>query len=105
MGFEWYTDMAEPHSIIIRGVVPTSPAARSGLQNADRIIAIDGQPVSRVPDFAKLLARAPLELTLQIERRGRFQAIRLATTPSPSAQTTATENSRRDDTRDRRGRE
>ena len=105
VGFEWYTDMAEPHSIIIRGVVPTSPAARSGLQNADRIIAIDGQPVSRVPDFAKLLARAPLELTLQIERRGRFQAIRLATTPSPSAQTTATENSRRDDTRDRRGRE
>ena len=105
LGFEWYADKAEPHSIIIRGVVPTSPAARSGLQDADRIVAIDGQSISRVPDFAELLAKEPLALTLKIERQGRFKKIRLTTAPPSSTQTTATESPRRDDTRDRRGRE
>ena len=105
LGFEWYADKAEPHSIIIRGVVPTSPAARSGLQNADRIVAIDGQSISRVPDFAELLAKKPLALTLRIERQGRFKKIRLTTASPTSPQTTATGSPRRDDTRDRRGRE
>lgn len=106
LGFEWYADKAEPHSIIIRGVVPTSPAARSGLQDADRIVAIDGQSISQVPDLAELLATEPLALTLRIERLGRFKEIRLTTTAPPtSPQTTATGSPRRDDTRDRRGRE
>jgi len=105
LGFEWYSDDAEPNSVVVRGVVPKSPADRAGLKNADRILALDGRSIQSPRDFSKLLGPTTTAITLRIERRGRFQSIRLVTTSStPPGNVGATESSRRDDTPDRRDR-
>jgi len=105
LGFEWYTDDAEPHSVVVRGVVPGSPANRAGLENADRILAVDGRSIERARDFGKLLAPTATAISLRIERRGRFQSIRLVTSSSmPPGKVGSTESPRRDETPDRRDR-
>jgi len=104
LGFEWYTDDAEPDSLVVRGVVPKSPADRAGLENADRILAVDGRSIPRARDFRKLLGPSTTAITLSIERRGRFQSIRLERPSTRSGNVGATESSGRDDTPDRRDR-
>ena len=104
LGFEWYTDEAEPDSVVIRGVVPASPAGRAGLENADRIVGLDGRSLDRVQDLAKLFERGSAVMTLRIERQGRYRSIRLVTPSARPGDAGTRENSRRDDRRDRRDR-
>ena len=101
---EWYTDEAEPNSIVVRGVVPTSPADRAGLENADRIVPLDGGSVGLVRDPAEFFRRGSATMTLGIERHGQYKSIRLVTPPARPDTASATESPRRDDTRDRRDR-
>ena len=95
LGFEWYTDEAEPKTVIVRGVVPTSPADRAGLKDADRILALDGRSIASVPDLRKRLNRPSAAMTLQVERQGRFQAIRFGS-PTTTAGTVSSADSSRD---------
>jgi regulator of sigma E protease len=49
-------------------VVPGKPAARAGIQAGDRITAVNGKPVSRWEDFAKIIAKGkltPMEIDVQ----------------------------------------
>jgi regulator of sigma E protease len=62
--------------IVVSGVTPDSPAARSGLQKDDRIISIGGQPVSssqQVVDYVKDHPTEPIQL--EIERGGQRKEI------------------------------
>jgi len=59
-------------------VKPGSPAAQAGLRYADRIVAIDGEPVdgwSRLQE--KIRAHAGEALILEIERAGTRKAVRI----------------------------
>jgi regulator of sigma E protease len=57
---------------VIAKVEPGSPAARTGLQPNDKIIAINGQPVYEILGIADYIRSHPEEpLTLTIERGGK----------------------------------
>ena len=61
-------------------VVPGKPAARAGIQAGDRITAVNGKPVSRWEDFAKIIAQgklSPMEIAVQ---RGQ-SALKFTMTP------------------------
>jgi len=103
LGFEWYVDDAEPRAVVVSGVSPASPAGRAGLKNADRIVEVNGRPMAGGADFAKVLRRRDGTIQLRVERRGRYQPIRLPLHPAVGV-SSPREISRRDDTPDRRGR-
>lgn len=104
-GFEWNQDDAEPGSVIVRGIVPGSPASRSGLQVGDRINHLDGKPVDRTPGFAERVAGRKTPITLRVERHGQFRSIRIVPLLYATAGDRGTRgNAPRADTHDRRDR-
>ena len=57
-----------PANTFVRAIRPDSPAARSGLRPGDRVLAVDGRPISRWETLAVALDRrgeAPVELEVQ----------------------------------------
>ncbi|NND82463.1 MAG: RIP metalloprotease RseP [Gammaproteobacteria bacterium] len=69
-----------PITPILNQVVAGSPAELSGLQSGDRIVAIDGRPVSTWSDLVELVSAAPnRSLNLRVEREQRI--ISLTATP------------------------
>ena len=56
---------------VVGEVQPGMPAAESGIEPRDRIVALDGQPVETWDDLAETISKRPGEtLTLTIERAG-----------------------------------
>ncbi|MEX0856355.1 MAG: RIP metalloprotease RseP [Gemmatimonadota bacterium] len=56
---------------VVRAVSPGTPADRAGIQNGDRILAVDGQPIDTWPELVSIVERsADVELELTIERAG-----------------------------------
>ena len=66
---------------IVGTVRPDSPAARSGLQAGDRIIAIDGEAVSRWDELRDHIAAAP-ERRLQLTVQRQQQELQLTLVPA-----------------------
>jgi regulator of sigma E protease len=61
-------------------VVPASAAARAGLRSGDRVVAIDGRPVSRWEELVAAVVASPgRPLALDVERGG--ERVRLQATP------------------------
>lgn len=58
-------------------VLPDGPAAAAGLQTGDRVVAVDGAPVSTFDDLRQALQRAgaPAERRISVERGGARQEI------------------------------
>jgi len=56
--------------IVVLDVLPSSPAARSGLQKADRIVAIDGVPTKGQTGTGRLRGRPGTPVQLDVERAG-----------------------------------
>jgi serine protease Do len=61
--------------LLVREVTPSSPAAKAGLKNGDRVVKIDDQDVTEVETLLKAIAaRKPEEkLNLRVVRDGREQ--------------------------------
>jgi S1-C subfamily serine protease len=62
--------------VVVR-VVPGSPAAAGGLLLGDRIVAIDGGPITNQADMLARLAAAGPRVVLDVERRGRIASVSL----------------------------
>jgi 2-alkenal reductase len=77
---EALTTQAGINGIVVSGLVPNSPAAKSGLQGADLpsgevgdvIVAVDGVPVSRVADLTERLEQVGVggSVALRVWRNG-----------------------------------
>ena len=76
--------------IVVKTVVPDSPAERANFKAGDRLIAVNGQPMtqSTVEDFKRVLAGAREDGTLWIivQRRGAYQRIEVRLEPYTKAQ-------------------
>jgi len=66
----------------VGGVTPGSPAEKAGFQAGDRILSIDGEPVSKWDDLALRIRNSQgKELTIKLERGG--QTLDVKVTPQP----------------------
>ena len=76
--------------IIVKSTVPESPAARSDFQPNDRLIAVNGKPMTeaQVKDFKQVLSQAADTGTLWVivQRRGAYKKIEVRLEPYPKAQ-------------------
>jgi serine protease Do len=63
--------------LIVTGVSPGGPAADAGLQMGDRLLAVDGQPLSDLETLSRAVEEAPVgqEFVLRIERGGATREI------------------------------
>ncbi|RMG61401.1 MAG: RIP metalloprotease RseP, partial [Deltaproteobacteria bacterium] len=66
---------------VVGEVLKGTPAERAGIQEGDEIVAIDGSPVSRWEDVAKVIKEkgAGAELTVKVRRGG--EVVTLSITP------------------------
>jgi regulator of sigma E protease len=67
---------------IVPSIAPGSPAAIAGFQPGDRIVAIEGRPISRFEDFHRTVLLHPGQpLQFQLERQGRLVEVTAAPRP------------------------
>jgi len=67
-----------PQDTVIAKMLTTSPAYQAGLEVGDRILAVDGKPVTFLHQAAEALEQAPAgPVVLTIERKGRNQDLRI----------------------------
>lgn len=76
--------------IVVKSVVPDSPAERANFKAGDRLIAVNGQPMteSTVEDFKRVLAgvRDVGTLWVIVQRRGAYKTIEVRLEPYTKAQ-------------------
>jgi len=75
VGFKDYTDgnrIVLASDYRLEGSAGVSPAAEAGLATGDRIVAVDGQPITNFQDLLQAVATAPgEELSFTVQRDGR----------------------------------
>jgi membrane-associated protease RseP (regulator of RpoE activity) len=62
---------AEDDSLTVKAVEPESPAAKAGLKEGDRIIAINDTPIEKLSPDERMTAFKKSPLSLRIEREGK----------------------------------
>lgn len=69
-----------PLPMVIDKVYPSSPAAAAGLQQGDKVIALNEQKITRRKDFVAAIKKLPAqEIQLRIERAGEMKTLSLRT--------------------------
>jgi hypothetical protein len=71
------TDPADPALPLVLDIAAGSPAERGGLEPGDRLLAIDGEPITDQAGMVQRLASVDRECTLEVERRGLVVLIQL----------------------------
>ena len=73
--------------LVVTGLSAGSPAAEAGLRVGDRIVSLDGHPITNREEFSRAVDEAPIgqEFRLTIERAGKRQDITVATRQRPQA--------------------
>ncbi len=67
-----------PQDTVLAKMLTTSPAYQAGLEVGDRILAVDGKPITFLHQAAEALEQAPAgPVVLTIERKGRNQDLRI----------------------------
>jgi thiol-disulfide isomerase/thioredoxin len=86
LGVELAAPPADELGVLVRGVVPGSPAERAGLAAGDLLLMIDGRAVERPGDVIALVsAHAPGERAAIVLRRGGAERLVAATLePQPN---------------------
>jgi regulator of sigma E protease len=65
-------------------VLPGFAGERAGLQQGDRVVAVDGKPVATWFDFTAIVSANPgRSMAFEVERQGRRFAVRATPDPSP----------------------
>ena len=77
-------DSCEPEAPIVVRVTTGSPMAKGGVMLGDRIVAIDGLPLTDQPDMLAKLAAAGDHVEIDVDRKGR--RLRLAVSAGATAQ-------------------
>jgi hypothetical protein len=79
LGVAWRTDDAEPTSVYLTYVAPSSPAAAAGLVAGDRVDAVDGRHFANDDEFQaavnRLLDAGPGDFTFEVESRGHVRNV------------------------------
>jgi hypothetical protein len=70
-------DACEPATPVVVRVAPDSPAAFAGMLPGDRVLAVDGAPVTNQADMVARLQAAGPRVMIAVERRGRFTQVTL----------------------------
>ncbi|HLH92715.1 MAG TPA: PDZ domain-containing protein [Xanthobacteraceae bacterium] len=70
----------------IEEIAPHTPAADAGLRPGDRIMAIDGRPVTGAVDIDRAVARSGRSLVVSVERGGRVRRLRIVPRALAAAQ-------------------
>ncbi len=77
----------KPAGVVVKTVIPNSPAARADLKPGDRLVAVNGHtlPHNEVNDFKELLAEASNtgRLFLIVLRRGAYKKVEARLEPYP----------------------
>lgn len=81
VGISWTTDDAEPGMLILRRVVPGSPAADAGLRVYDRLYQLNGVDITSGDEFLGALASAEGPVDLLVERSGKMLRLKLELPP------------------------
>ena len=76
-------DPGEPGSPVVVRVWRSSAAERGGLRVGDRILAIDAARIISQDDMVSRLRLAPATVSLDVERRGRIEHLRLDAAATP----------------------
>jgi S1-C subfamily serine protease len=73
--------------LIVTGIAPSSPAAEAGFRVGDRIVALDGRPVSELEGLARAVEAAPVgqEFRIAVERGGKRVELAVRSRPRPEA--------------------
>lgn len=82
IGFSWREDSADPGALVVVGIIPNSPASRSGLRTADRIYQVDGESFRSEDEFRHFVSNRPLPLPFLIERDGLLQTVIVPASPA-----------------------
>lgn len=76
-----FASVGQPHMPAVIGkVLPDSAAERGGLQPGDRLLSVDGEPVSGFEDVQRLIGARPAQpVTLRVQRGDAEQTLNLTT--------------------------
>jgi hypothetical protein len=75
-------DACEPAAPVVVRVSEGTPAARADLRTGDRIVAIDGVPVTGQDDMVARLAAAGDAVGMDVDRKGKLVRLELSAPPS-----------------------
>ena len=72
-------------ALVIKSVIPNSPAARADLRPGDRLMAVNGRNLKKVSDLKEILAQASKtgRVWLIILRRGAHKSVEARLEPYP----------------------
>jgi S1-C subfamily serine protease len=77
VGVAWRLDECDPDVAVVLRVVPSSPAAKGGLQVNDRVYAVGGKRFSTNQEMLDMVAGATDELELLVERSGKLSTVKM----------------------------
>jgi hypothetical protein len=97
LGLSWRADEGEPGTVVVKRVVPGSPAGLAGFRLGDRIYQISGHDFVDNDELIAKVAAAGAPLTLQVERDGRLMNLTVEM-PVESPQASATNDALNDPT-------
>jgi|UPI0007845B22 regulator of sigma E protease len=70
----------------IEALVPTSPAAKAGMEVGDRVVKVNGKDISTKSELLDAVAKSNGEsITLEVSRDGRMKTLTVAPAPIPGA--------------------
>jgi C-terminal processing protease CtpA/Prc len=82
LGITWRVDEAEPGTIILTHVVPSTPAARAGLQAGDRIYQVAGRDFADETAFVEMLRTQADPLEFLVDRDGKLRTVLIQFKPA-----------------------